>query len=95
MTATPGQPAPLTETNRRRGAPRGNRNALKSGRYTADAKAERKRRRLLLRLLREGLVYARAVIRGQAAAEILFSYTIARPGRRKKFSKIEKQFPQG
>jgi hypothetical protein len=54
--------------NRRRGTPRGNRNALKSGRYTAEAKAERRRNRLLLRQLRAGLAYARSVVRAQDAA---------------------------
>lgn len=58
------------ETNRRRGAPRGNRNALKSGYYTAEAKAERRRRRLLLKLLRTGLAYARSVIRARTADKI-------------------------
>jgi hypothetical protein len=56
---------------RRRGAPLSNRNALKSGRYTAEAKAERKRKRLLLRQLRAGLAYARSVIRARAAAATL------------------------
>jgi hypothetical protein len=67
-----------SEPTRRRGAPLGNRNALKSGRYTAKAKAERKRTRLLLRQLRAGLAYMRSVIRARAAAA--------------KISKIEKQF---
>jgi hypothetical protein len=80
--------------NRSRGASEGNRNALKSGRYTAEAKAGRKRKRLLLRQLRAGLAYARSVIRARAAAESLF-HTSARPGQEKKFSKIEKQFPWG
>jgi hypothetical protein len=71
----------MAGTNRRRGAPIGNRNAFKSGLYTAEAKAQRKRRRLLLRQLRAGLAYMRAVIRARAAAV--------------KISKIEKQFPGG
>lgn len=37
------------------GAPAGNQNALKHGRYTAEAIAERQRTRILLRLIRENL----------------------------------------
>ncbi|MEZ0223620.1 MAG: hypothetical protein ACAH83_03635 [Alphaproteobacteria bacterium] len=80
MTAPP-------ETNRRRGAPCGNRNALKSGRYTAEAKAERKRKRLLLRQLRAGLAYARSVVRARAAAENLFHISLPAPAGRKNFQK--------
>ncbi|MEZ0226187.1 MAG: hypothetical protein ACAH83_16650 [Alphaproteobacteria bacterium] len=96
MTATPNQPAPSPETNRRRrasethrrrGAPRGNRNALKSGRYTGEAKAERKRKRLLLRQLRAGLAYARSVIRARAAAERLFHILLPAPAGGKNFQK--------
>jgi hypothetical protein len=115
MTVTPGQPAPSPEINRwrgapetnRRGAPRVNRNALKSGRYTAEAKAERKRNRLLLRQLWAGLACARSVIQARAAAERLFHIPLPVPAREKnfktekqfrdwwkKFSKIEKQFPR-
>ena len=75
------------ETHRRRGAPCGNRNALKSGRYTAEAKAARKRKRLLLRQLRAGLAYARSVIRARAAAESLFHTPLPGPVRRKNFQK--------
>ena len=37
------------------GAPKGNKNALKSGYYTAEAKAERKHMRLLLKQMEETL----------------------------------------
>ena len=93
MTAIPDLTSPSPETNRR-GAPRGNRNALKSGRYTAEAKAARKRKRLLLRQLRAGLEYARSVVRARAAAAAVGHIPML-PDLQKKFSKIEKQFPQG
>jgi hypothetical protein len=75
------------ETNRRRGAPRGNRNALKSGRYTAEAKKERRRNRLLLRQLRAGLEYARSVIRARDAAARLAIISLPATILRKKFQK--------
>ena len=84
-----------TETHRRRGAPRGNRNALKSGRYTAKAKGERRRKRMLLRQLRAGLTYTRAILRAQGAAAKLAIFPSPPRSPGKKFSKIEKQFPQG
>jgi hypothetical protein len=82
------------ETNRRRGAPRGNRNALKTGCYTAEAKARRRRKRLLLRQLRAGLAYMRAVIRARNAAAKLARFP-SPPLSAEKIFKNRKTIPAG
>jgi hypothetical protein len=90
MTAIPDICAPI---HRRRGAPAGNRNALKSGRYTAEAKKERRRRRLLLRQLRAGLEYARSVIRARDAAARLSIISQVRHDPEEKIFKNRKTIP--
>ncbi len=52
-----GNPPPPAAPKRRAGAPRGNRNALKAGRHTAEAQARRRQRAALAREVRLVLHY--------------------------------------
>jgi hypothetical protein len=91
MTAIPDTSEICAPIHRRRGAPVGNRNALKSGRYTAEAKGERRRNRLLLRQLRAGMEYARSVIRTHEVAARLAIFPP--PGSAEKIFKNRKTIP--
>src|ERR1043166_8426069 len=51
----------MTHPNWRAGAPAGNRNALKSGRYTAEQRAFDRELRLFLRRARQHIAWAKAV----------------------------------
>src|ERR1051326_4461131 len=51
----------MTRPNWRTGAPAGNRNALKSGRYTAEQRAFDRRLRMFLRQARQHIAWAKAV----------------------------------